>query len=93
MRRNPIVLTDDQGDELHGVIKRGKAPVRQLPHARVLLNADQGRPDAAIIVVLHIHPTTAWWLHGCFIQEDFASALRHNHPAQPKPPAPTAQAP
>jgi len=86
MSKYPIVLTDDQRDDLRGLIGRGKAPARKLTHARVLLKADQGLPDTAIAAALDIHPTTVWRVRRRFAEEGFASALAHKHPTRLKPP-------
>ena len=86
MSKYPVALADDERDELRRLIGGGRAPARKLMHARVLLKADRGLPDAAIAAALDIHATTAWRVRRRFAEECFASALAHKHPARPKPP-------
>jgi transposase len=86
MSKHPIALTDDQRTSLQHLIRGGTAPARKLTHARILLKADQGLPDAAIAEALEVSVVTIWRVRRRFASEGFASALEHKHPAQLKSP-------
>jgi hypothetical protein len=63
MKKYIVELTLKQREELSHMISTGKAPARQLTHARILLKADQGPhgpawSDAQIQHALEISPGT-----------------------------------
>ena len=41
-RNNPVLLSSEHRSTLEGLIAGGHAPARQLPHALILLKADEG---------------------------------------------------
>jgi transposase len=48
VKRWIVELTPDERADLEALTRRGEAPVRKVAHARVLLLADDGLPDAEI---------------------------------------------
>ena len=40
-RNNPVSLSREDRDMLEGLIAHGRAPARELSHARILLKADE----------------------------------------------------
>jgi transposase len=47
-KRHEVSLIDAERQQLRDLTRRGSAPARRIRRARVLLLADEGRPDAAI---------------------------------------------
>jgi putative transposase len=54
-----VRLKDDERKELNQYLRRGKSSARSLTRARILLLADEGRPDAEIAETLHVSKSTA----------------------------------
>ena len=54
-RKNPVTLSGEDRNRLQSMIKGGRAPARQLTHARILLKADESEyaPERAL-------PSEAW---------------------------------
>ena len=48
-----VDLTDEERNELRGLLKSGKHKSRKLTRARILLLADAGKTDAEIVAALH----------------------------------------
>ena len=77
MKRNRVTLT---GDELGRLLVRGKADVRRLKHAQVLLKADEaedgpGWPDDRVADAAGGGLATVQRLWRRFVEEGFAAAL------------------
>jgi len=75
VRRTPA-----ERDELAGLLARGKADVRRLKHAQILLKADQADggpawPDTRIAEALNVGITTVERVRQRFVEEGLAAAL------------------
>src|ERR671912_772986 len=75
-----VTLTTAERQELDGLLARGKADVRRLKHAQILLKADQAEagpawPDARIAEALNAGITTVERVRQRFVEEGLAAAL------------------
>ena len=75
-----VTLTTAERQELDGLLARGKADVRRLKHAQILLKADQAEagpawPDARIAEALDAGITTVERVRQRFVEDGLASAL------------------
>src|SRR4051794_13937138 len=75
-----VTLTLAERDELERLLARGKADVRKIKHAHILLKADEADggpawPDARIAEAFKAGITTVERLRQRFVEEGFASAL------------------
>ncbi len=75
-----VTLTPAERQELEGVLARGKADVRWLRHAQILLKTDQAEggpawPDSRITEGLDVGITTVERVRQRFVEEGFAAAL------------------
>jgi len=75
-----VTLTPAERVELGGLLARGKADVRRLKHAQILLKADQAEggpawPDIRIAEALDVGITTVERVRRRFVEEGLASAL------------------
>jgi hypothetical protein len=80
-KRYRVTLTAEEREELERVLARGKADVRCLKHAQILLKADQaeGGPawsDERIAEAFAVAPTTIERLRRRFVEEGVPAALR-----------------
>lgn len=80
MKRYRVTLTKEEREELGRLLGRGKADVRKLKHAQVLLKADEaeagpGWADERIAEVLEVGLTTVQRLRRRFVEEGLAAAL------------------
>jgi len=80
MKRYRVTLTVAEREELAVLLSRGKADVRRLKHAQVLLKADatEGRPgwpDVRIAEAVGVGVATVERLRRRFVEEGFAAAL------------------
>jgi transposase len=80
MKKYRVTLTDAEREELNGLLSRGKADVRKLKHAQVLLKADAaaGGPawtDARIAEAIGVGVATVERLRQRFVEEGLAAAL------------------
>src|SRR5215217_7174598 len=78
MKRYRVTLTAAERDELAALLSRGKADVRRLKHAQVLLKADAtvggpGWPDERIAEAVGV--ATVERLRRRFVEEGLAAAL------------------
>src|SRR3954453_21148130 len=82
-KRYRVTLTADERDELERLLARGKADVRKIKHAQILLKADEadeadggpGWPDQRIAEALEVGIATVERVRRRFVEEDLASAL------------------
>jgi transposase len=89
MRKTSVVrLTAEERAFLRDQIAAGRAPARQLTHARILLKADQGAggpawPDAAIAEAIETSVATVERVRRRYVGEGLDAALvrRRPHPA------------
>jgi transposase len=75
-----VTLTADERAELERLLARGKADVRTIKHAQILLKADEaeggpGWPDERIAEVFDTGITTVERVRRRFVEEGLASAL------------------
>lgn len=71
-----VGLTEEERTRLHGLLRGGKAPVRMVTRARVLLKADQGCSDAVIASALDIGLATVSRTRKRCVEEGVERALR-----------------
>jgi transposase len=81
MKKYRVTLTAAERDELERLLARGKADVRRLKHAQVLLKADQaeggpGWTDEQIVAALDVGVATVQRLRRRFVEEGLQAALR-----------------
>jgi transposase len=79
-KRYRVTLTADERDELGRLLARGKADVRKIKHAQILLKADEaeggpGWPDQRIAEALEVGIVTVERVRRRFVEEGLASAL------------------
>src|ERR687883_1478441 len=75
-----VTLTADERDELERLLARGKADVRTIKHAQILLKADEaqggpGWPDQRIAEALEVGIAAVERVRRRFVEEGLASAL------------------
>src|SRR4029450_13586778 len=80
MKKYRVTLTAAERDALEQLLARGKADVRGLEHARVLLKADQAEggpawPDERIVAALDVGIATVQRLRQRFVEEGLQAAL------------------
>lgn len=80
-----VDLTDSERSELKKLLKGGKAGVRRLYRARVLLLADEGATDEAIARALHLGKSTVERTRKRFVEGGVERALT-DRPRPGKPP-------
>jgi DNA-binding transcriptional ArsR family regulator len=74
-KRYPVKLTDADRDCLKRLIAAGTAPARKLAHARILLKADEGWPDSAIVRAVDISQPTISRVRKQFVEAGVEAAL------------------
>ena len=89
-RNDPVLLSAEDRDMLEGLIASGRAPARQLSHARILLKADEAAhtpawPDTKIADALEVSRSTVFRVRGRFAREGLEAALVHRQPKNTKP--------
>jgi transposase len=80
MKRYRVTLRAEEREELGRLLARGKADVRKLKHAQILLKADEaeagpGWADERIAEALEVGLTTVQRLRRRFVEEGLAAAL------------------
>jgi transposase len=80
MKKYQVTLTVAEREELAGVLARGKADVRKLKHAQVLLKADAAQggpawPDERIAEAVGVGTVTVQRLRQRFVEAGIAAAL------------------
>ena len=76
-----VDLTEEERERLRSLLRRGKASVRMVARARVLLRADEGYTDKAIAAALDVGPATGGRTRKRFVEGGLERALRE----QPRP--------
>ena len=96
-RKNPVTLSGEDRNRLQSMIKGGRAPARQMTHARILLKADESEnaseralpseawSDTAIADALQISRSTVFRVRTRFAREGLEAALLHRRPKNTKP--------
>src|SRR4029453_5339723 len=80
-KKYPVTLTAEEREELDRLLSRGKADVRCLKHAQILLKADEadggpGWPDERIAEAYDAGGATIERLRQRFVEEGLQAALR-----------------
>ena len=75
MKKYVVDLKPEQRTELEALTKRGRASVRQLKRALILLAAADGDGDEVIAAKLRIHANTVQRIRRRFFEESLAAAL------------------
>lgn len=80
MKKYRVTLTAEERAELQALLSRGKADVRKLKHAQVLLKADEaaggpGLSDSEIATALDVGMATVERLRQRFVEEGLAATL------------------
>ena len=80
MKKYRVTLTAAEREELERLLARGKADVRKLKHAQVLLKADQAEggpawPDERIVAALDVGSAPVQRLRRRFVEEGLQAAL------------------
>ena len=89
-KRYHVRLSDDDRHSLQKLVRSGKAPVRALTHARILLKADEaengpGWQDEQIAEALETSVPTVERTRKRFTQGGLDDALYHRPPSKTKP--------
>lgn len=85
MKKYRVTLTDEERQELHQHLSKGKAAARKLLHARILLKADEceghdGWTDEAIHTALDVSISTIERVRERFVEDGLQAALEHKAP-------------
>jgi transposase len=84
MEKYLVSLDDAERAALLDVTRKGKAAARRIAHARILLLADEGRPDDEIAAAVAIGTRTVSRVRKRLVTEGLDAALDH----RPQPPRP-----
>lgn len=84
MEKYLVSLDDAERAALLDVTRKGKAAARRIAHARILLLADEGRPDDEIAATAAVGARTVSRVRKRLVTEGFAAALDHR--PQPRRP-------
>ena len=89
-KKYTVTLAEEQREQLRKLTRSGKAPAREIAHARVLLKADVGNsggplPDDEIARVLELSASTVGRVRKRFSSEGLEAALKHRTPRAFKP--------
>ena len=74
--RYMVKLGEEERQRLRGLLRGGKAAVRMVARARVLLKADEGYTDGAISAALEVGTATVSRIRKRFVEEGLEQALR-----------------
>ncbi len=84
MSKYAVKLSEEQRRRLEKAISSGRAPARELAHARVLLEADEGKTDEQVAASVRVSPRTVARVRKRFREEGPDRALSR----RPQPPRP-----
>lgn len=84
MKKYIVTLTEAERSRLRGLLSRGTGAARRLAHARVLLKADQGLADEAIVSALDVSRPTVERIRKRFVEEGLEAALDPHRPDRPR---------
>ncbi len=82
-----VELSEEQRYLLHQLISSGKAPARQLAHARILLKIDRNTPgnewtDEQVAEMVEMSRYTVMRVRERFVEHGLDDALNHRHAPQ-----------
>lgn len=80
-----VNLTDDERQQLLGLVKKGQASARKLNRAHILLQAHDGATDEAIAASLHVGRATVERIRKRFVEGNLERALNEDHRAGREP--------
>ncbi len=77
MKRYKVTLTEQEREELHQLISKGKGAARKLLHARILLKADSqiGWTDQQISEALEVSISSIERVRAAFVENGLPAAL------------------
>ena len=78
-----VDLSDEEREQLRGFITKKKSSARKLTRARVLLKADEGLSDEAVVRALNVGIATVGRVRQRFVEEGLESAL-NDKPRAPR---------
>lgn len=78
-----VDLSDEERAQLLGFIAKGKTSARKLARARVLLKADEGLADEAVVRALNVGIATVGRVRQRFVEEGLECAL-NDKPRAPR---------
>lgn len=84
MKTYIVTLTNDERETLNKLISAGKGAARRIAHARILLKADQGLTDEAIIEAVEVSRSTVERVRKRFVEEGLEAALDPRRPEKPR---------
>jgi putative transposase len=70
-----VTLTDEERKCLQGMVQKGKIGARKINRAHILLLADEGESDVAIMEAVHTGESTVHRVRQGFVEEGFEAAL------------------
>lgn len=73
-----VRLTNEERDELHQMLRKGKAGVRRIKRAQILLAADSGQIDRQIAATVQVAVTTVERIRKRFVLAGFERALNED---------------
>ena len=90
MKRYKIRLSDEERENLSGLVSKGKAAARKLTRARILLQADEsdsgpGWTDQKISEALNVNIRTVERVREQCVEEGLERALDHKTPSRTRP--------
>lgn len=75
MKREPVKLTEEEGDYLRSFKKSGRRSQREYDRANILLLLHKGKKDSEIEDFLEVDRTTIWRTRKRFLKEGLPTAL------------------
>jgi transposase len=78
VKRYIVELTGDEHQQLEQLLSRGKAGVRQIKRAQILLAADRGQVDEQIAASIQVHVATVERIRKRFVLGGLTHALNEN---------------
>lgn len=73
-----VQLTEEERQQLLDLVSKGKAPVRRINRAHILLQAHEGATDAAIAKSLHVGLMTVARIRQRFVEGNLERALNED---------------
>lgn len=70
-----VVLSEQERAKLESLVRKGKAPARQISRAQILLHLAEGKPDTVVARAVRCHANTVRRLRRRFAGEGLESTL------------------
>ena len=84
-----VKLTQEERNDLLSLASKGKASVKKITHARILLQCDEEAgnhyDDSEIAEMLHVSTKTVYRVRKCLVEEGLDSALNRKPHSKYKP--------